>query len=253
MLSELRVVPINQVFLHEEYEVERLKKLCSKIKNEQKVKNPPIALQLEHDKYLILDGAHRTLSLQRLNCKRIVIQVVDLEYLSIDAWAHHLVDAENLIEELLQNPDLLWRKEKYALDPIATLFVGNEKHYVYTAADFYMDVKKRIKIWKEIVNSYSSKYKFDRITAEQLPVERGIVFQYPAFHIDQIKNIVDEGLLLPAGVTKFTLTCGRILNLNIPLSFLIREDYVEEDWLELLALWRASIRLYTDPVFLCEI
>ncbi|QDX92687.1 hypothetical protein EEL30_10430 [Brevibacillus laterosporus] len=253
MLSELRVVPISQVFLHEEYEIERLEKLCSKIKNEQKVKNPPIALQLEHNKYLILDGAHRTLSLQKLNCKRIVIQVVDLEYLSIDSWAHHILDAENLIEELLQNPDLMWRKETYSVDPIATIFVSNEKHYVYTAADVHMDIKKRITIWKEIVNSYSTKYTFNRISASQPPIDSGIVFHYPAFHINQIKNIVDENLLLPAGVTKFTLHCGRILNLNIPLSFLIREDYVEEDWRELLELWRSSMRLYTDPVYLCEI
>ncbi|PES33302.1 hypothetical protein [Bacillus thuringiensis] len=251
MLTRLKVVPTNQVFLHEEYELERLNKLCHKIKFEQKLKNPPIALQLENNKYLILDGAHRTLSLRNLNCKRMVLQVVEANNLSIDAWAHHILNGENLIEELLNNPKL-FLSDDLSIDnpPIATLSIKSKKQYLYTVQT-QVDIKTKVEIWKEVVNSYN-KYEFQRVSENHVINDNGIVFHYPTSNLKQIKEFIESNILLPAGVTKFNLNCGRLLNLNIPLSFLIREDYIEEDWLELLEIWESSIRLYTDPVFLCE-
>ncbi|PFD95628.1 hypothetical protein COE15_01180 [Bacillus cereus] len=253
MLSELRVVPTDQVFLHEEYEIERLYKLSHKIKSEQKLKNPPIALQLDNNKYLILDGAHRTLSLRKLNCKRMVVQVVTAEYLSINAWAHHILNGKKLIEELKVNQKICLSDERQNDIPMATLYYEGKEQYLYIVPEHQLTLENKVNVWKEVVNSYTNKYEFNRIMSNQTIQDAGLVFNYTTLDLYQIKQIVDSNLLLPAGVTKFTLNCGRILNLNIPLSFLIREDFVQEDWEELLELWESSIRLYTDPVLLCEI
>ncbi|EJS63042.1 MULTISPECIES: ParB N-terminal domain-containing protein [Bacillus cereus group] len=253
MLKELKVIPTDQIYLHEEYELERLNKLCLKIKSEQLLKNPPIALQLAEDKYLILDGAHRTLSLRKLNCKRIVVQVVGAEYLSIGAWSHHILDGEKVIEALKNNSNIYLSNNLEDNNPLATVFINGIKHYLNISQAKGIGLEGKIKIWKEIVNIYTNKYPFSRVPTDELSPLNGIVFSYTFLDLCEIKQIVKANLLLPAGVTKFKLTCGRILNLNIPLSFLVREDFVEEDWNELLELWESSIRLYTDPVLLCEI
>lgn len=253
MLDDLKVIPTEQIYLHEEYEHERLKKLSHKIKNEQVLKNPPIALQLAEDKYLILDGAHRTLSLKQLNCKRMVVQVVKADYLSIEAWSHHISDSEGILEVLKSNSSISLSENIESGNSIATVYINGIKYDLSINPEIEKDMKIKIRIWKEIVNSYTNKYPFTRITNDELIPLDGIVFSYNLLELYQIKQLVESNLLLPAGVTKFKLNCGRILNLNIPLSFLIREDFVEEDWNELLELWEKSIRLYTDPVLLCEI
>ncbi|MDR4943259.1 ParB N-terminal domain-containing protein [Bacillus wiedmannii] len=253
MLDELKVISTEQIYLHEEYELERLKKLSNKIKNEQVLKNPPIALQLAKDKYLILDGAHRTLSLKQLNCKRMVVQVVKADYLSIGAWSHHIADSEGVLEVLKGNSNIFLSKNIKSENSIATVFINGIKYDLNINPELEIDMEMKIKVWKEIVNAYTNKYPFTRITNDELIPLDGIVFSYTLLELYQIKQLVESNLLLPAGVTKFKLNCGRILNLNIPLSFLIREDFVEEDWMELLELWEKSIRLYTDPVLLCEI
>ncbi|MBE7106969.1 hypothetical protein FT637_29560 [Bacillus cereus] len=253
MLSALRVVPIERIFLHEEYESERLKSICKRIKDEQKLKNPPIALQISKEKYLILDGAHRTSSLQELNCKRMVVQVVESELISIDSWAHYIPNDKNLIADLKKNNNLYWSDTpNQENDYLAIVTIDGIKQYVYSKLTDPSDLFSMVHTWKQIVNVYTDKYKFQRISNDELK-EDGIVIHYPSLSLQQIAQVVDEGILLPAGVTKFTINCGRFLNLNIPLSFIIREDYVEEDWKELLKLWGGSIRLYTDPIYLCEI
>ncbi|MCU4776829.1 hypothetical protein FC679_05300 [Bacillus cereus] len=253
MLNDLKVIPTEQIYLHEEYEHERLKKLSHKIKNEQVLKNPPIALQLAEDKYLILDGAHRTLSLKQLNCKRMVVQVVKADYLSIGAWSHHISDSEGVLEVLKSNSNIFLSENIESENLIATVFINGIKYDLAINPEMEKDMEIKIRIWKEIVNAYTNKYPFTRITNDELIPSDGIVFSYTLLELYQIKQLVESNLLLPAGVTKFKLNCGRILNLNIPLSFLIREDFVEEDWNELLELWGKSIRLYTDPVLLCEV
>lgn len=253
VLSALKVVPIEQIFLHEEYEVERLKSICKKIKDEQKLKNPPIALQINNGKYLILDGAHRTSSLQALNCKRMVVQVVESELISIDSWAHYIPNDRNFIADLKENPNLYWSDVPIQKqDFLAIITIDGNNYYIYSKFMNQLDLTLMVDLWKQIVNVYTDKYHFQRISNNELK-EDGIVIRYPSLSLKQIAQVVEEGILLPAGVTKFTINCGRFLNLNVPLSFIIREDYVEEDWKEMLSLWKESIRLYTDPIYLCEI
>ncbi|OOZ83469.1 hypothetical protein BHL35_00260 [Bacillus cereus] len=252
MLPELRVLPIESVFLHEEYELDRLLGISQKIKKEQKLKNPPIALQINEDKYLILDGAHRTSSLIKLNCKRIVVQVVDINQVSINAWAHHVPNDALLIDELKNNPGIELSAQKQVNSLLASIHFNDNVFYLYNKNSSLSNISEKVSRWKEIVNSYTDKYEFKRIhNNEVLPTE-GITFKYPALDFNEIVRIVESNLLLPAGVTKFSLDCGRVLNLNIPLSFLIREDLDQDNWNELLKDWESSIRLYTDPIYLCE-
>jgi len=233
--------------------VERLKSICKKIKDEQKLKNPPIALQINNGKYLILDGAHRTSSLQALNCKRMVVQVVESELISIDSWAHYIPNDRNFIADLKENPNLYWSDVPIQKqDFLAIITIDGNNYYIYSKFMNQLDLTLMVDLWKQIVNVYRDKYHFQRISNNELK-EDGIVIRYPSLSLKQIAQVVEEGILLPAGVTKFTINCGRFLNLNVPLSFIIREDYVEEDWKEMLSLWKESIRLYTDPIYLCEI
>lgn len=62
---------------------------------------------------------------------------------------------------------------------------------------------------------------------------------------------MEAGRVLPAGVTRFQIN-GRLLNLKIPLHLLHRDSDVSE-WERLRHVWRRSLRLYTEQVYLCEI
>lgn len=71
-----------------------------------------------------------------------------------------------------------------------------------------LDLFSMVETWKQIVNVYTDKYQFQRISNNELK-EDGIVIRYPSLSLKQIAQVVDEGILLPAGVTKFTINCGR--------------------------------------------
>ncbi|EEL78720.1 hypothetical protein bcere0028_56630 [Bacillus cereus AH1271] len=182
-----------------------------------------------------------------------VVQVVESELISIDSWAHYIPNDRNFIADLKENPNLYWSDVPIQKqDFLAIITIDGNNYYIYSKFMNQLDLTLMVDLWKQIVNVYRDKYHFQRISNNELK-EDGIVIRYPSLSLKQIAQVVEEGILLPAGVTKFTINCGRFLNLNVPLSFIIREDYVEEDWKEMLSLWKESIRLYTDPIYLCEI
>ncbi len=103
----LRVVSLNDVLLHEQVEARRVDRLITRLKSDWLLKNPPIVA--EHGgKYILLDGATRVTALKRIQCRDVVVQVVDYHMpgLVLETWNHLLLDlpTEPLLDSLQSVP-----------------------------------------------------------------------------------------------------------------------------------------------------
>ncbi|MBI3535945.1 MAG: ParB N-terminal domain-containing protein, partial [Chloroflexi bacterium] len=90
----LRIVSLNDVVLHEQIENKRVEKLIERLKQDRLLKNPPIVSEFQ-DKYIVLDGASRTTALRQMNCRDVVVQIVDYTApgIVLETWNHMLLDA----------------------------------------------------------------------------------------------------------------------------------------------------------------
>ena len=89
----LRIVSLSDVLLHEQIETRRVEKLSTRLKSDWLLKNPPIVAQFD-GKYIVLDGASRTTALRRMNCRDIVVQIVDYDApgILLESSYHVLLD-----------------------------------------------------------------------------------------------------------------------------------------------------------------
>ncbi|MDT2247626.1 ParB N-terminal domain-containing protein [Paenibacillus larvae] len=87
VLSNLELVDIEFIDVHEKCEPKRLTKTVQTIQDDGFIKNSVLAIKIDN-RYLIIDGTHRTSALKTLGCRRIPIQVVDPKELKIEYWSH---------------------------------------------------------------------------------------------------------------------------------------------------------------------
>lgn len=253
-ISQLKVVDMDQLCLHETHECVRLDKTCQSILVEGVLRNPPLAAKMKDGRYLILDGAHRTCSLQKLGCLRSVVQLVHDDFFQLESW-HHVVPEGSWLTGLMQDPTLQFEPApRDGCDPIATV-VDSEgmSFFLYpaTAAD---DPSSRLNAWHQIVTSYCRDHSVQRIAAGEvtIPSPGHVLLRYPATTVEQLDALVTANQVMPAGVTR-CIVQGRLLNLRVPLDLLTAPTFQEDVWEGLCDRWKQSLRLYSEAVYLCEV
>jgi L-serine kinase (ATP) / ParB family transcriptional regulator, heme-responsive regulator len=251
--SSLKLIEIDKILLHEPYEPARLTKIKNAIKLEGVVRNPIIALSLDTEKYLVLDGAHRLNALKEMGCLRVPIQIVNPNQVVIHAW-HHLVSIGEWFEKLKKHPSIVVTRTSINNEtPVASLsFHDNESLYFYVNHST-IDASKKFEVWHDIVNSYSNHQEVIRLPAhsEENPKPGFIRIHYPATCMETIRKVVQLKKLYPAGVTQFNVN-GRLLNLRIPYHFLISKNVDELEWEKLCNHREDKLRLYSEKVYLYE-
>ena len=92
---------------------------------------------------------------------------------------------------------------------------------------------RRVELLNSIVYSYKDRAKMDRTNEWSVvrlkatyPDLCGLVI-FPHFEIQQVLSLAGEGCLLPAGITRFTIS-PRALHLNYPLEAVIADKPLEE-------------------------
>ncbi|TCP55764.1 hypothetical protein EV586_103418 [Tumebacillus sp. BK434] len=272
-ISQLKVVDIDQLCLHETHECVRLDKTCQAILVEGVLRNPPLAAKMKDGRYLILDGAHRTCSLQKLGCLRSVVQVVHDDYFQLESW-HHIVPTGAWVDQLLEDPLLRIECAPLqiaapaapaaslasgsaafsAVQPVATLVVATgTEHFIYPATDVD-DPSARLNAWHQIVTSYCRDHSVQRIAAGEVavPSHGQVLLRYPATTVEELDALVTANQVMPAGVTR-CIVQGRLLNLRVPLDLLTAPDFQADVWAGLCDRWKQSLRLYSEAVYLCEV
>jgi hypothetical protein len=268
VLANLRLIPVEEICLHERHETKRLHGTCEGIRAEGVLRHPPLAVRMQDGRCLIIDGAHRTCALQQLGCRHIPVQLVEAEDFTLEAWSH-LVPAGAWLEELRGEPALRFSASVEALPtpPLAELVrPDGSVLYIQSAAEDADDQQaeeaigfqraaagRRIEDWHRIVDAYSQQHRVNRLAPHAVhPLEEGqILLRYPAVSVAELESAVAAGQLMPAGVTRFSVR-GRLLNLRIPLTVL-RDEHPHRQWETLLLNWSSALRLYSEAVYLCEV
>ncbi|KWU60978.1 ParB N-terminal domain-containing protein [Priestia megaterium] len=252
VITDLKLINTDSLFLHEPTEQLRLDKISILIEKEGIIRNPLMATPLEDEKYLILDGAHRTAALKKLGCRRVPVQVVQPAQFQLFSW-DHIVPLGDWLQQLYNIPNLKWSSEEPAGDSLMATSVSANGTVHYAFADFIHTEEEKLDIWCQLVESYSQQHSVKRLPHREClyPEEDFILLQYPAYTLDALKRRVLNKKTFPSGVTRFLIN-GRLLNLSIPLDILISETANKKEWNQLLERFESKIRLYSESVYFCE-
>jgi hypothetical protein len=75
----LTIVPSENLVIHEKHDHQRTTPLIRGMKSTKIIRNPPIVAPLEDGtgRYMVLDGANRTMAIKIMGIPHIIVQVID--------------------------------------------------------------------------------------------------------------------------------------------------------------------------------
>lgn len=266
----LRIVPLDDVVLHEQVEMKRVDRLMTRLQSDRVLMNPPIVAR-SNDRYIVLDGATRTTALRRISCCDILVQVVDYDApgIVLETWNHMLLNmpVEPFLEALEKVPGLRVEAETVdgatdALDrrdSIATLALADGRVFSLCTDG---SLPEQARVLNQVVAAYEGKgemYRVAHTDVEQLITEHGklsALVIFPRYRKDEIRQLAMNGSKLPMGVTRHIIP-GRALRLNIPLDVLESDKPLDkkntwlDEWVQDKIVGR-HVRYYQEPVFLFD-
>ncbi|HSF80572.1 MAG TPA: ParB N-terminal domain-containing protein [Anaerolineales bacterium] len=273
-LPLLAILPLEKMLLHERHDQQRSPHLLESVRASGILRNPPIVSPL-HDRtgrYMVLDGAHRTLVMQQLGLAHILAQVVEPDDpgLALNPWNHVLWELEPevfhqsiasipyLNLEPLQNSYLGWDSPNKQILALIKLPDGK----VYAVHPPTSDLVTRVNFLNTLVERYKDRSRMDRTNLQDMqslrklyPQVTGLVI-FPPFRIEEVMYLAGAGYLLPTGTTRFTIS-PRALHVNYPLSELTADTSLEDKnarlqkWLQ-ERLADKGVRYYAEATFLFD-
>ena len=272
MIPRLQILPLENLFLHEDHDSQRSLPLVQKLRAQGILRNPPIVMPLTDgtDRYMVLDGANRVTSLREMDFPHIVAQVVDANdpHVNLQTWNHVVwgMDAKTLIRKIRQIEGLEVVKidTHKSLDApkYVPLQIRLPDGRLYLLVETPSDLPTHINTLHQIVNAYKTRASLDRTSQtlidsfkKMYPDLTALVI-FPRFKINTILKLAAQKIVLPTGITRFTVS-PRVLHLNYPLhelssgkSIEYKEEYLKE-WIE-ERVKKKGIRLYTEATFLFD-
>jgi hypothetical protein len=274
-LPTLRIVPSPNLVPHEWHDDQRSKPLIDKLRASGVLRNPPIVTPLPDGsgRYMVLDGANRTSALNHMGIPHALVQVVEADDPGLDlhTWNHVLWDwdAADFLGALRKMPDVELKdidptvKRPQSRWPVKTLvWVQTPDNKAYIARSLPGDLASRARSLNKIAESYAKKASLDRTTAQQVSEVNGkyetltAIVVYPPFTPQEVLQLCAQGVLLPAGITRFTVS-PRALRVNYPLDELSSNKSIEEKN-RALERWanervaRKGVRYYAEPTVLYD-
>lgn len=250
-LNDLRLVELDRLILHEAHDERRLSRLRERVEAEGVQRNPVIVSPHEDD-YLVLDGAHRVHAMKEIGSRFILAQVVQSPE-SAESWGHLLagVDAAALCE--IEGVRLSGDDGGHR--PLAEIeTAGGERVRLRAAGDGLCDEVEAL--WA-LQRLYPEGDVVRRVDPEgPVHLEDGeALIHYRPFTAAELVEVVRDGKVLPAGITRFRVR-ERILGVRFPLGSMMDGDpgernaelrrFVEEHWKQ------NRVRYYGEPVVLFE-
>ena len=90
-IFHLRIVPIADILVHEEFDEKRSYPLVDNLKKVQNLANPILVAPLDSKRYLQLDGMNRLTAFKLLGFQTIMVQIIDYndqETVELSSWSH---------------------------------------------------------------------------------------------------------------------------------------------------------------------
>lgn len=271
----LRILPVEKLLRHEWHDEQRSKPLMERLRASGVLRNPPIVAPLADGsgRFMVLDGANRTTALELLGLPHALVQVVEPDDPGLDlkTWNHVLWgwDTETFLKEIgalegvhLRQIDPSVKRPQNAW-PIKTLvWLQNPEGEAWIARSIPGDLASRAEELVEINAIYADKAQIDRTTAQQVVELDGryedltAIVVYPPFSVDEVLQLCAQGVLLPAGITRFTIS-PRALRVNYPLDALSANKPLEaknkalDDWVK-ERMARKGVRYYAEATVLYD-
>jgi len=271
-LPTLRILPLDQLILHEDHDMQRTLPLVSKLRAQGILRNPPIVMPLPDGsgRYMVLDGANRVTSLREMEFPHIVTQVVDSDYphVNLQTWNHVIwgIETNELVTSLraIKNIELIKIDTQKSLDaPKYTpmqIRLPDGSFYILDEAP--SDLPTHIDTLHQIVNAYKTSASLDRTSQTLIDSFKKVysdltaLIIYPRFKIKTVLKLAGQSIMLPTGITRFTVS-PRALHLNYPLHELssgkpieYKEAYLQQ-WVE-ERVKNKRVRHYVEATFLFD-
>jgi hypothetical protein len=273
-LPDLHILPADALRPHEHHEDRRTAPLAEALRREGILRNPPIVLRLSghEERYLVLDGANRTTAFQQLGFKYVLAQVVHPgdNQVAVETWNHAVL---NLTEEELLGvvgaageAELLESTPEQAtadmIQGTSLAYLSLRSNRVMSVAAIVPDLRSRVAGLNRTVQAYQSRGRIERTNAgsaaeleRAFPAAAGLVV-FLAFTVQDVVEAASEGLLLPAGLTRFIVS-PRALRVNYPLEALALDETREAKeqaltrWVHDRVVGR-KVRYYAEATYLFD-
>lgn len=271
-LPTLRILPLESLILHEDHDNQRTLPLVEKLRAQGIIRNPPIVMPLTDgsNRYMVLDGANRVTALQAMEFPHIVAQVVEASNpnVNLQTWNHVIwgMSTKTLMSELRKIKGLEVIKVNISKSLDAPKYVPvqirlpDEKFYLLTESP--SELPAHIGTLHKIVNAYQTHATLDRTSQTLIDSFKKIYSDltalviFPSFKIKTVLKLVAQQLVLPTGITRFTVS-PRALHLNYPLHELssgkpteYKEAYLKK-WID-ERVKKKGVRLYSEVTFLYD-
>jgi hypothetical protein len=257
-LPELRIVRTQDLRPHEQVDEGRADPLVRSLQVDGILKNPAVVMPFaDREGYIVLDGANRTVALQRLDVPHTLVQVVQAHDGStqVGSWSHVLMgaSADQVLGVLRQANGLELHpsdreRARLHLDltgALAVLITSDER--VTEVIGGNSSLPDRVRALNQLVEAYQPMCRIERTSAAQatglheLYPEFSCLVVFPRFPIEDVLAVVSQGMLFPTGVTRFAIA-PRALRVNYPLEKLASSVSLEEKQRELMEWVRARVQ-----------
>ena len=270
-IPELKILPLEQLILHEDHDLQRTLPLVAKLRAQGILRNPPIVMPLSDSsgRYMVLDGANRVTSLHEMECPHIVAQVVEPgdKNVTLQTWNHIVwgMDSQSLVEAVREVKAITLMKidPQKSFDPpkstpVQIRLPDGSVYLAHPPAELI----DKVNALHGIVDCYKEIALLDR-TSQTLadtfkttyPDMTALVI-FPRFDIPSVLYLAGENCVLPTGITRFTIS-PRALHLNYPLHELSSGKPIEykEAYLQHWVVERIKnkgVRHYVEATFLFD-
>jgi len=258
---DLRIVPIENIHPHEEYDPQRADPLMERLKQAIYLTNPPIVTEIENGQYIVLDGANRYHAFLNLSYKRLLVQVVhyESEFVDLGVWQHIISGWEEnaFVQQLHQ---LAHIKITQCWDHESVCQVLLQSGTVLAIDTANGTVEERNRTLCKIVRIYQKHARLSRTALSDptliwpLYPDAIALVLFPEYKPEDIIVAARQPAFLPPGISRHIIY-GRALKVNYPLSNLLHSANSVEALNDELQAWirqkfaERSVRYYAESTY----
>ena len=271
---KLTIVPSENLVIHEKHDHQRTAPLIRGMKSTNIIRNPPIVAPLDDGsgRYMVLDGANRTMAIKKMGIPHIVVQVIDPtdQGLRLHSW-NHVIWEHNPIRFMKNFAGISGLRLALSSGPISKPDIYQTSHLAvvhncrsrkYLLETQALDLRTRVQLLNNLVDCYRERGRLDRTSTDDVnflsqtyPSFCGLII-FPNFSLHDLFTLSGEGFLLPTGITRFTIS-PRALHINYPLAELLSDRTIDEKNEQLREsiqdkINRKSVRFYPEPTYIFD-
>lgn len=257
----LRIVPIEHIYAHEEHDAQRSKPLIETLKQAEHLTNPPIVAPMGDKNYVVMDGANRTYSFRDLGYKYLLVQVApyDSGYVDLGVWQHIISEwSQDEFHSALKNISDVTVERGWDYTSVAQILLHDGA--VLSVHGSNKTITERNKTLRKVVDVYRNIAKLNRTAITDPTViwrlypDAIALVLFPPYNAEDIIAAAQHRAFLPPGVSRHIIQ-GRALKLNYPLKYLQDDDTSLEAKNHHLQEWvrkklaNRSVRYYAESTY----